>query len=131
MSDASALLKKGPIRRRIASRRAARSMLGGGSLEEGGGVGEVACRGSSVSEGEEAEASPKPWAEASREVYEEQLDHLHGQLMDSMLRSQALQGEGAWSARGGGQSTRGGVRSVPVPVVSCQPRTYRVKRRVW
>lgn len=76
--------------------------LGYSTTEEEGGEGrELSVSGvSSGSHGGcEEELPSKPWREASREVYEEQLEHLQAQLMDSMLHNQALQGEGAWHPR--------------------------------
>lgn len=111
MSDS--LLTKGPIRRRLAARRAT-SAVQGGRHAPGPSDAEVELSSPGIGEeeeererslsgvssgshvGSEEEPRRKPWQKASREVYEEQLEHLQAQLMDSMLHNQALQGEGAW-----------------------------------
>ena len=53
----------------------------------------VTARASSSEEEEEKEGKGKPWQHVSKEVYEEQLEKLQEQLINTMVENQALQGE--------------------------------------
>jgi len=53
----------------------------------------VTERASSSEREEEKEEKDKPWQHVSKEVYEEQLEKLQEQLINTMVENQALQGE--------------------------------------
>ena len=85
------------IRQRFAERLSARSgrRTSGGSLENPAAFNGDPSVSSDEEEGQNRSgggAEKKPWQRANREVYEEQLEKMQEQLINTMLENQALQG---------------------------------------